>query len=79
MKLFKNNRAECGFDVEDDAVIEKFCLSSFIKDKRRELKVRMVLFIASDEGYQSTVASKREFNRLIKRYNLINYKFKIQN
>ncbi|HAV56585.1 MAG TPA: hypothetical protein DCX45_03485 [Acinetobacter junii] len=76
MKLYKNNIRENLFEVDDDEIIENFCRSRYAMDARRELKVRLVLFIASSDGYQSTVSNKKEFNALVKRYNVVNYKFK---
>lgn len=76
LKLLKNNRLDQQFDVDIDEIIERFCRSSYAKDKRRELKVRVALFIASSEGYDSCIAKSKEFNQLIKRYKLINHKFK---
>lgn len=70
MKLYKHNRADAQLMVDYDEVIEKFYKSSYSSDARRELKVRLALFIASSEGFESAVASKKEFNELIKRYNV---------
>ena len=76
MKLLKNNRIDQQFEVDQDEIIERFCNSSYAKDKRRELKVRLALFIASSEGYDSSVAKNKEFNQLVKRYNVVYHKYK---
>lgn len=75
MKLYKHNKQELKYEVDLDEIIERFCYSSFANDKRRELKVRLALFIASTEGYESTVAKHSELVQLVKRYAVINYKF----
>ena len=75
MQLLKHNKRELQYQVDDDEVIEKYCRSSYANDKKRKLPVKIMLFIASEEGYESTVKFAKELNKLVKRYELVYHKF----
>lgn len=65
MTLFKNNVVNDMWFIDDDELLQRFANSEDYKDKTRDEKVRLALFIAGSEpnGLQSTFYGY-QFNRL---------------
>lgn len=54
--------------VSEDEILNKFLASNYRNDRRRELNVRIALFVASSDGFESSITCMKDLNKLVKRY-----------